>query len=250
MIKKFRDITLLSMDEKHMITVACDSCGGIGSKEHDVIKVDPYVTGYYTACVVLAETIALGAEPITVINTLCVEMHDTGKRIIDGIHDALDQIGLGKESLLTGSTEENIPVTVTGMGLTVIGKVRSDIWQYPKAKSGNIAVAVGLPKVGNEVVGDHGEIITLDILMKLKSLFFVEDILPVGSKGIQYEALEMAKTGELELIPSDDVAVDIHKSAGPATCAIVAMDQQYLEQLGQMVSIPIHVIGEFRELNN
>ncbi|WP_458785798.1 AIR synthase related protein, partial [Vallitalea sediminicola] len=114
MIEKFRDITLLSFDHKNILTVACDSCGGIGNKEHDVIKVDPYVTGYYTAVVSLSETIALGAEPVTVINTFAVEMEDTGKRIMEGINDALDKIGLDRESVVTGSTEENIPVTVTG----------------------------------------------------------------------------------------------------------------------------------------
>ena len=122
MIKKFRDITLLSFGD-NIITVACDSCGGIGNKEHDVIKVDPYITGYYTAIVSLSETLAIGAEPITVINTFAVEMNDTGKRILDGIYDALDEIGVDKDSVLTGSTEENIPVTVTGIGLTVIGKI-------------------------------------------------------------------------------------------------------------------------------
>ncbi|GMQ60992.1 AIR synthase related protein [Vallitalea maricola] len=245
MIEKFRDITILRLGDKSILTVACDSCGGIGNKENDVIKVDPYVTGYYTAVVSLSETIALGAEPITVVNTFAVEMNDTGRRIMDGINDALDKIGLDKESVVTGSTEENIPVTVTGIGLTVIGKVNTDIWSFPKAEEGNIAVAVGIPKVGNEVVGDKGEIMTLDILKKIKSLEFIKDVLPVGSKGIAYEASEMARTGNLEFKVYEDVCVDVNKSGGPATCAVLAMDIGYLDKLKQMVDIPVNVVGEF-----
>ncbi|GKX32060.1 hypothetical protein SH1V18_45400 [Vallitalea longa] len=245
MIKKFRDITLISFDNENVLTVACDSCGGIGNKEHDVIKVDPYITGYYTAIVSLSETIALGAEPITVINTFAVEMKDTGKRILDGIYAALDEIEVDKESVVTGSTEENIPVTVTGIGLTVIGKVNMKNWNYPKAKSGNIVVAVGIPKVGNEVVGDKGEIMTLKILKRIKSLNFIEDVLPVGSKGISYEAGEMARTSNLEFRPCKDVSLDLNKTAGPATCAVVAMDSKHLEDLKQMMNIPVNVVGEF-----
>ncbi|MCT4688889.1 AIR synthase related protein [Vallitalea sp.] len=245
MIEKFRDITILRMGDKNILTVACDSCGGIGNKEHDVIKVDPYVTGYYTAVVSLSETIALGAEPITVINTFAVEMNDTGRRIIKGINDALDKIGLDKESVVTGSTEENIPVTVTGIGLTVIGKLDTDIWNFPKAEAGNIAVAVGIPKVGNEVVGDKGEIMTLDILKKIKSLNFIQDVLPVGSKGIEYEVMEMARTSNVQFKGYTDINVNVNKSAGPVTCAVLAMDIKYIEQLRQIVNIPINIVGEF-----
>jgi hypothetical protein len=245
MIKRFRDIKMLNLGGKDILTIACDSCCGIGNKEHDVIKVDPYVAGYYTAVVSLAETIAIGAKPITVINTFSVEMNDTGKRILQGINDAMDKIGLDKESVVTGSTEENIPVTVTGIGLTVIGKVNTDNWSLPKAKKGNIAVVIGIPKVGNEVVGDKGEIMTLEILKKIKGLDFINDVLPVGSKGIAYEAGEMARTSNLEFEVYEDVSINLNKSGGPATCAVVAMDSQYIEQLGQAIDIPINVMGEF-----
>ncbi|WP_458787680.1 hypothetical protein, partial [Vallitalea sediminicola] len=138
-----------------------------------------------------------------------------------------------------------IPVTVTGIGLTVIGKVSRDTWNYPKAKAGNIAVAVGIPKVGNEVVGDKGEIMTLNILKKIKSLDFIEDVLPVGSKGIEYEAMEMAKTGNVVFKGHEAISLDVNKSAGPATCAVLAMNKKHLEELKQMVDIPVNVIGEF-----
>ncbi|QUI25122.1 selenophosphate synthase [Vallitalea pronyensis] len=248
MIKKFRDITMIEIDDQHMLTVACDSCGGIGNKAHDLVQVSPYITGYYTACVALAETIALGSWPITVVNTLSVEMNDTGKTILDGIGDALDEIGIDRETMLTGSTEENIPVTVTGMGITVIGKLNSS-FTYPRAKPGNIAVVVGLPKVGDDVVNDQGEIMNLPTMVKLRKTDFIQDILPVGSKGIGYEALEMARTGGLTFCPKEQLAMDMEQSAGPATCAVVALDGQYLDTLIEQVDLPVHVIGQFIKQN-
>jgi hypothetical protein len=245
MIKKYRDVTLLELDDKNILTVACDSCGGIGNKEHDVIKADPYITGYYTACVCLAETLAIGAKPITIINNFCVEMNDTGKKILKGVYKALEMIGLDKEDVVTGSTEENIPVSVTGIGLTVIGKVDTSIWEFPKPKAGNIAVTVGNPKVGNEVLEAKNEIITIDIIKKIKSLDYIEDILPVGSKGIEYEAVQMALSNNLEFRKSKNIKVDMKKSAGPATCAVLAMDKDYLEQLKKIIDIPINVIGDY-----
>ncbi|MCT4598449.1 MAG: AIR synthase related protein [Vallitalea sp.] len=244
MVNKYRDITFIKIDNNNYISVACDSAGGIGNKENDIIKVDPFVTGYYTAFVALAETIAVGAMPITLINTLSVEMNDTGNKIIRGIHKALDQIGLSEEALITGSTEENIPVTVTGLGITVLGRVNTNIWNLPKAKERDILVAVGIPKVGDEVVNDNGEILTLSQLLRIKQCKYVNDVLPVGSKGIRYEALEMARTGELSFNEFDNIDLDMKKSGGPATCAVVAIDERYIDELKSVLSIPITVIGK------
>lgn len=243
MVNKYRDITFIKIDNNNYISVACDSAGGIGNKENDIIKVDPFITGYYTACVALAETIAVGAIPITLVNTLSVEMNETGNKIIRGIHKALDQIGLKKEALITGSTEENIPVTVTGLGITVLGKVNTSTWKLPKAKEKDIIVAVGIPKVGDEVVNDNGDILTLNQLLRIKKCKYVNDILPVGSKGIRYEALEMARSSNLRFNEFDNIDLDMNKSAGPATCAIVAIDEKYLDELKSVLSIPITVIG-------
>lgn len=244
MIEKFRDVLLLQLNEKERLTIACDSCGGIGRKEHDIVKVDPYVTGYYTACVVLAETIAIGAKPLSVINTLSVEMDYTGRRIIEGIIAALEDTGLEPDAMLTGSTEENIPVTVTSLGLTVIGTLASD-WTYPKAKEGDVVVAIGIPKVGQEVVEDEGDIMDLSTLLTLRKMDFVKDLLPVGSKGIAYEVSEMGRTSGLTYTLVEESAIDLYKSAGPATCILAAIDESYLTDLNAMVYLPIHVVGQF-----
>lgn len=244
MIKNFRDLTLISVDSS-VIAIACDSCGGIGEKEHDIIKVDPEITGYYTACVTLSEIIAVGATPITVIDTLSVEMEETGKKIIKGIRKAIKEIDLDDEVLITGSTEENIPVTLTGIGLTALGKINTKNWKQPKAKNNDYIIVIGKPKVGNEVLKDKGEILTLGHLIEIKKLDFITDILPVGSKGILHEVNEMARTSQLEFEIDKNCNIDLHTSGGPATCAVIAINPDYYKQLKSTIELPITKIGHF-----
>lgn len=245
-ISKFRDITLIDLNENQMLAVACDSSGGIGEKSEDIIKVSPDIVGYFTACVALSEIIAIGANPITIINTLSVEMNNTGKQIIKGIKKAVEALKLTEDNIVTGSTEENFPVIQTGMGITVLGIIDKSKYKKPKTKEGSIAVAVGIPKVGNDVILDKGkEIMTIETLLKLIDEDYIQEILPVGSKGILFEANEMAITNNLEFKKSENVNIDLHKSAGPATTVIVSINEKDLKKLTESTKIPVNVIGNF-----
>lgn len=243
---KFRDLTIVDITPTHRMVIACDSSGGIGNKERDVVKVEPEVLGYFTTQVALMELLATGAMPITVINTLGVEMDRTGKKIIEGIKNALEPLHLESDIIITGSTEENIPVCQTSMGITIIGMIERDRWRQKRAEKGDLIIAVGLPKVGNEVLDDHGkEIMSVSILLELLKKPYVKDILPVGSKGIAYEVKEMASSSNLRHHTYEDVEIDLYKTAGPATCAIIAMDKEYYEALKNTVPIPINIVGTF-----
>ncbi len=245
-IKKHRDLTLIDMNEKQFLVISCDSLGGIGDKEHDMVKTSPEVSGYFTTQVALMELLAFGAKPITIVNTLSVEMEDTGRRIIEGIEKALEPLDFDISNLVTGSTEENIPVTTTGMGMTIIGIVNKDNWEKPITYPGLIAAVVGLPKVGNEVLADKGKTI-MDIpkLLKLKEKKYIKEILPIGSKGILYELGEMARTNNIEFELEEDINIDLKKTGGPSTCVVVSMEEDKYEELKEEFSIPVNKIGKF-----
>lgn len=90
---------------------------------------------------------------------------------------------------------------------------------------------LGIPKVGMEVLNDEkNEIMSVNTFNQLYHNIKIQDMLPVGSKGIEYEALEMAKTNDLELSLDDRISVDLYKSGGPATCAVVAIEESYFEE--------------------
>lgn len=244
-IEKYRDLTLIDINENQSLVVSCDSSGGIGEKENDIIKTTPEVVGYFTTQVALMELISFGADPITIINTLSVEMDNTGKRILDGIKDVLNPLELDNDMIVTGSTEENFPVTVTGAGITVIGIINKNEWKRPKTSSGMIAVVVGLPKVGEEVLENKDKIMNIADLIRLKNSDYIDEILPVGSKGIVYELNEMASSNNISFTLEDEINIDLNKSGGPSTCVIVSIEEDKLEELKEDFYLPLNKIAEF-----
>ena len=244
---KFRDLTIVDVIPDYNMVISCDSSGGIGNKENDVVKVDPETVGYFATHVALMELLATGASPISIVNTLGVEMEDTGKRIIMGIKNALKPLNLDDDIVVTGSTEENIPVSQTAMGITIIGMIEKSKWRSKKPKRNDVAVILGIPKVGQEIIDDNGiNIMTIHLLLELLKKPYVKDILPVGSKGIDYELNEMATSNELNYEIYDKIDIDLKKSAGPATCVIIAIERDYYEDLSTFINIPITLLGIFK----
>lgn len=245
-ITKHRDLTLIDINKDQFLVISCDSSGGIGDKENDIVKVPPEVVGYYATQVALMEMLSFGARPITVVDTLSVEMESTGKKIMHGIKQALEPLEFDISNLVTGSTEENIPVTQTGMGITIIGIVDKREWKKSCTQVGLLAVVVGLPKVGDEVVADNNKtIMDISKLLELKEKDYIKEILPVGSKGILYELGQMAKTNDINFELHDNLNIDIKKSGGPSTCVIISIEEDKYEMFKNNFSIPVNRIGKF-----
>ncbi|TDX52999.1 AIR synthase related protein [Orenia marismortui] len=239
-MNNFRDISILKLDDEKILVVACDSAGGIGSKIEDKIKISNQIAGKFTARVALMELLASGAKPISIIDTLSVELEPTGKEIIAGIKEELFIVGI--ENLLTGSTEENITTVQTGIGVTAIGIATLDQLRLAISQKGDLIVALGLPKVGYQVVEDRNQIADLELILKTLELDYIHEILPVGSKGISYEANVLAKSNQLnlELLNSE---LDLAKSAGPATVVLVSIAESDLLKLKEDIDKPINLIG-------
>ena len=244
-IEKYRDLSLIDINENQKLVVSCDSSGGIGEKENDIVKTSAEVVGYFSTHVALMENISFGAKPITIINTLSVEMNDTGKRILGGIKKALEPLDLDENIIITGSTEENFPVSVTGVGITVIGIIDKNDWKKPQTNSGMLAVVVGLPKVGDEVLANKDKIMDISNLIELKKKDYIGEILPVGSKGILYELKEMTTSSNLNFALEDDIGIDLNKSSGPSTCVIISIEEDKYEKLRDEFNLPINNIARF-----
>jgi hypothetical protein len=56
-VLKIRDLTLIKIDSEKTMVIACDSCGSIGMKKYDVLKVPPFFTGKFTTKVALMEVL-------------------------------------------------------------------------------------------------------------------------------------------------------------------------------------------------
>ena len=115
-----------------------------------------------------------------------------------------------------------------------------------KTVPGDLVVAVGMPKVGDEVIPAEArnEIANLKDVTSLARKGFVHDIVPVGSFGIIQEAKTLAYSIGRQLKIKENPQLDLNKSAGPATVVLATMDKKMLEELGFFIRKPINVIGE------
>lgn len=238
--RKFRDISLVEIDDEKTMAVACDSCGGIGEKEFDGLKVSAYITGRYTVRVGLCEILSVGADVAVVSNAVSNEMEPTAREVIRGIEDELKDAQLSGVAL-TGSTEENMKTVSTGVGITVIGIAKTDTLLTDSPQKGDVALLIGLPKLGQEVIDcTNKEIICYEDIYALRSLKGVRQIIPVGSKGICYEAQNAGS-----FILYDNPCADVYRSGGPSTCALAILPKVMLPSVEKMLASPHCIIGEY-----
>lgn len=211
----------------------------------DKVKASGYALGRFTARVALMEVLSTGAKPICVVNTLCVEPKPTGLEIVQGIRDEMRQAGLSSKSAVTGSSEKNIPVRQTGLGITVIGIAMRARLRMSLSKKKDSVVSVGIPLVGSEVLlGERkGLIADTKDLLRLLNLGFVHEVIPVGSHGILHEAETIAKESNLKFELADRPELDVKKSAGPATVIIATLPELQLPRLLREIAKPINSVG-------
>jgi hypothetical protein len=217
-----RDLTVIPITEDKYLVITCDSCGSIGLKDGDTLKLPPYYTAKFTARVALTEIICSGAKPVTLINGAACEMNPTGKEFISGIQNELKNAGI-KNIILTGSTEENFKTNMTALAVTVIGTASKNELKFGQAEDGDKLVLFGLPHFGTEV--DLESKGFYELINQLLLMPNIREIVPVGSKGIAYEAETLAAINgkKIKLYETD---VDYQKSAGPATCLLVLCEEE------------------------
>ena len=217
-IAPYRDVNLVTLNDDCYLAIACDSCGGVGEKEKDVVKVSPYIVGRFTTRLNLMEILSVGASPKALTAAICNEHKPTGEGILMGIKDELKELSL--DLPITISTEKNMKTCQTGLGITIIGLVKKQNLHINKTKAGDMLFCVGIPKVGNEVSLDDTQIATSSLVKELLQISDIHDIIPVGSKGIKGEAEMLVSFLGLKLNWNKNLPIDINKTAGPATCVL------------------------------
>jgi selenophosphate synthetase-related protein len=240
------DVAVLGVPTGHAIVVGSTSSGAVGPKAMDQVKVKGRILGKFLARVALMDVVAVGAFPVLLSVTLGVEKEPTGNEILEGIRKEAIVLGLEPNQVVLEKTEENFPTTQTGAGLTVVGFANEGNLRLGKTVPGDVLVAVGKPKVGEEVIAAevHGEIADLRNVAALSQRRYVHDIVAVGSQGIAYEARMMAFAVGRQLKLSEQATVDLEKSAGPASVVLVTLDPKRLEDLNLLLQKPVTVVGE------
>ena len=212
-----RDLTVISGFGGKSMVLACDSCGAAGQKPGDKLTVPPYYTGKLTARVCLTELLCCGAVPSLIGNVLSCEMEPTGREIIRGIEDELAISGHG-DVHITGSTEENFETIMTAAGIFAVGFADDTALRFGRAMGGDKLLLFGRPLSGSDVLLDSpGFYFEISHLLGMNE---VRELVPVGSKGIGYEAMNLAALDGLRFAAAN-TGVDLACSAGPASCLLV-----------------------------
>ncbi len=198
-----------------------------------------------TARVALMELLAIGADPVALSGTFSVEPKPTGDSVIEGIRQELGNAHLTKVRIIC-SSEKNFRVKQTGIGITAIGLVSNSALKIGRCEPRDDIVALGDLHLGHEVIQAErsGQIAdTLDVI-RLRKNPFVHELIPVGSKGILYEATVMANDSKLAFQPSTPQPTNMKKSAGPATVLLIALRKGSFSQVRNIVGgKPIRGVG-------
>lgn len=240
MIEKYRDLVIIYENEVAYV-ISCDSLGAIGNKKHDILKIDEEIVGRTTVKVALSEVLCLGAKPIVISDTLSVEMDPTGQKILIGIKSELEENGIS-DIVFTGSTEENFPTSMTGIGITVIAKANIEDLKIKRIKAGMHISLLGYPRVGSEVLSSN-DVLTLKDYIKISKSREIVEAIPVGSKGISYEIGILEKISGLKVEANFPQHLDVLKSGGPSTCCIVVHSEKDTGSVKGLTDKPLTYIG-------
>lgn len=247
-MQKYRDLTVLSINETEQLVIACDSSAAIGEKAGDIVQVSPSVTAAFCLRVPLMELLSVGAQPLVVVDLIGNEYDETGRLMIEGLHQELAKADLAHLPL-NGSTEENMSTIMSSIGITVIGKVAKGELKYGQLRSGDQLFYLGKPYVGTEVLANQTEIFSYGDIRRLTKEIGVRELLPVGSKGILHEAVCLAASSQLTF-KLDEANSHQHQpilttSAGPATVLIVAVSPEQSSEIAKNFSLTY--LGEVKE---
>jgi hypothetical protein len=240
------DVSILRVPTGHAIVVGSTSSGAVGPKNMDKVRVTGEILGKFLGRVALMDVIATGAFPLSLSVTLGVEKEPSGNAILEGIRREARSIGLDPNQVVMEKTEENFETVQTGAGLTVVGFANEEELRLGKTCPGDLIVAIGKPKVGDEVISAEvrGEIAELKNVTQLSQKKYVHDISAVGGFGIASEARIMAYGVGRQLKLAEVQGLDLNKSAGPATVILVTLSKEKLEDLTDLIPKPISVVGE------
>lgn len=245
-VSRVRDLTILDVGPTRLV-VACDSLGGIGPKPHDTYRASAATTAHFAARVPLLELLCAGARPQVLIDNLCVELDPTGAQILDAVRKLAAEAGVPPQAV-TGSTEENVATTSTGIGITAIGVPDPDSPARPGASlPGDLVVCLGLPRSAPryDVYVGRPDLVAIADAASVIASGLVHDALPVGSHGVAWEAAQIAETAGLALTLYPTDAVDIEASGGPASCVLVTCAADDLPAVRGLMppALPVNAIG-------
>lgn len=199
------------------LVITSDNSGAIGQKPQDVVTVPDEVASYFSTRVALLEQLACFAIPIEIV-LLNFTGQDAWQRYVMGIEHVFKEVEL-PIPVISGSTETNMPTLQSGFGITMIGKQQ----QAPINLQGLYWYSYGRPLVGNELLANKEQVANLSEIVQVLKNKEVQQVIPVGSKGVRHELQQLGIVNESVL---NKLPYDASASAGPSTIVLLAVTEQ------------------------
>lgn len=189
-----------------------DNAAAIGQKPQDVVSASDQLTAYMTARVTFLEQLAAQALPIQVL--LANFSGDAAwSRYEKGIQQVFAEAGLTCPAI-TGSTESNMPTLQSCLAVTMLGEIQQRrVFDHDQLSW----YTYGLPLVGEEVLAQPEDVAQLLPIYKAWQSEIVQQVWPVGSRGLQGEFARLFGERHVEC------ALDGAKSAGPCTVILLGI---------------------------
>ncbi|GGP15240.1 hypothetical protein [Oceanobacillus neutriphilus] len=224
---------ILPLEADKELVIATDNSGAIGEKESDLVKTSNQIVGKFACRVVLMECLAEYAEPVAVIMQNFTN-EEAWQGYESGVREELAAAGIAGLPI-TGSTESNFQTFQSGLGLTLIGKrEKRNSYQWTGGES---FAVIGAPFTGQAVLENNRQIPSAGLLKKMADITGVNSITPVGSKGIARTFQQW--TGKGAELQSE---LDLQASAGPATCFLIAFEQESTAEAEQLAGRLFHLL--------
>ncbi|WP_230474314.1 ATPase [Calidifontibacillus erzurumensis] len=222
------------------MVIATDCSGGIGEKANDILFVADNVVAYFAMRVAMMELLSVGATPSAVILS-----NFTGEKswqaYMSGIQKVYEELGMNPLPLV-GSTETNMMLQQSALGLTVLGTVLKNKKRIKKTPKNAAFAVIGVPLAGEKVLTEQALVAPLSLFKKCLDTPGVFEIVPVGSKGIFYEFQLMLTMNGFDRY-NVDCSLPLNESSGPATCFLISYNRTFEQELQALCGRHFHKIN-------
>ncbi|KQC46965.1 putative alpha-ribazole-5-phosphate synthase CblS for cobalamin biosynthesis [Geobacillus stearothermophilus] len=216
-----RDVLFLPLTEGRELAIAVDGSAAVGDKPGDTVHAPAETVAYFAARVALMELLSVGAEANAVVLQNFMG-DDRWEALCRGIERVCHELSLRLP--VTGSTESNFSTVQSALGVMAVGTVAAERKRIGVTPEGAKFAVIGRPLVGPAVLAHPQWVAPLSLFVELLASPSVYELVPIGSKGIYYEWMQLSaangRQGRACACP-----LPLFASGGPATSFLISYDR-------------------------
>lgn len=218
----------------HVITNSIKS--SVGEKDDDHYFMSGEIVGRHAIRLPLMELLSVGARLQAVSVTSMNELVPTTEVMLKGMEV---ELGIMKVPILINS-ENHFKSTVTGIGITLMGRVAKANMLLGRVAEGNQIWLHGAPVAGMDVTDNTHRLPTPEWVAEVASQKGVRELVLCGPDGIASGLDKMCKAYGLNYELNDSMGIDLKKSCGPYGGIVIVATSDFVRDdvvlLGRLIA--------------